>query len=227
MHNHPDTILVSLLGDQFLTDFYSLVADMASREFFADVQWWDSSNVQIRCPFCGKIHTHSFGQSYDSNHRVSHCYTSSEFHSYYFKYPFSQNPESTTYEIDKVNKRYVALGASPPQAEPDLLAGAFAGLKLDQNSTITLPKWEDAEETIIIDDKDTTFRRLRQVFGGDPTFEMKRIDHVSSRMILFGDVDYVQKYLDSSPENRLFIHGVSKDGKTALLLAACENILPL
>lgn len=197
--------------------------NMAPRKFFADVQWWDSSNVQIHCPFCGKIHTHGFGQSYDSTHRVSHCYTGSEFHCYYFKYPFSQNPESTTYEIDKVNKRYVALGASPPQAEPDLLAGAFAGLKLDQKSTITLAKWEDAEETIMIDDNDIIFRRLRQAFGGDPTFEVKRIDHVSSRMILFGDVDYVQEYLDSSPENRLFIHGVSKDGKTAVLIAACEK----
>lgn len=117
----------------------------------------------------------------------------------------------------------MALGASPPEAERDLLAGAFTGLKLDQKSTITLLKWEDAEETIIIDDNDTVFRRLRQYIGGDPTFETNRIDHVFSRMILFGDVDCGREYPDSSPENRLFIHGVGKDGNTALLIAACEK----
>jgi len=104
-----------------------------------------------------------------------------------------------------------------------LVVGALAGLKVDQKSTITLPKWEDAEETIVIDDSDLFFRRLRQVFGGDPTIQMKRIDYVAYRMILFGNVDYVREYLDSSPENRLFIRGVDKGGKTALLIAACEK----
>ncbi|KAM0798340.1 hypothetical protein BDR22DRAFT_859787, partial [Usnea florida] len=186
---------------------------MAPGELFAAVQCWDSSDVHVHCPCCGKIHRHSFGKSYDNVRRVSHCYKGS----YNFKYPFSQNPESTTYEVDKVNKCYLALGASPPKAKSDLLAGDFANLKLD-----TLSKWEDAEATIIIDDNDKLFRRLRQVFGVDPTFELKRIDHVLSRMV-FGDVDYVQEYLDSSPKNRLFIHGVGKDGKTALLIAACEK----
>ena len=117
----------------------------------------------------------------------------------------------------------MTLGANPPQAEQDLLAGAFAGLGIDQKPATTLPKWEDAEETIIIDDNDTFFRRLRQAFGGDPTSEMKRVDHVSSRMIMFGDVDFVWKYLETSPENRLFIHGVNGGGLTALLIAACEK----
>ena len=197
---------------------------MAPGEFFADVQWWDSSDVHVLCPFCSNIHKHGFGKSYKSTHRVSHCSKRFGSSSYYFKYPFSSSPpESTAYEIDKVNKRYVALFASPPQAEQDLLVGALAGLEVDQKSTITLSKWEDAQETIVIDDSDEPFRRLRQFFGGDPTFEMKRIDHIFTRMSIFGDVDYVRAYLDSSPEARLFIHGVSEDGETALLLAACEK----
>ena len=80
-----------------------------------------------------------FGQSYDNDHRVSHCSPGLGFISYYFKYPFSQNPESTAYEIDKVNKRYVALGASPPRVEQDLLVGAVAGLEIDQDPKNPLP----------------------------------------------------------------------------------------
>ena len=196
---------------------------MAFRKFSADVLWWDSSDVHVQCPFCGSIHRHGFEHRYDNVRRVSHCDTGAEFGSYTFKYPFSQNPDSTAYEIDKLSKLYVALGASPPQPEQDSLVGALAGMKLDQKPTMTLPSWGDATETVIVDDNDIHFRRLRQVFGGDPTFEMKRIEHISSQMIMFGNVNYVREYLDSSPENHLFIHGVDKEGKTALQYAACEK----
>ena len=101
--------------------------------------------------------------------------------------------------------------------------GAFAGMKLDPKPTVPLPSWENATETVIVDDSDLYFRRLRQVFGGDPTFEMKRIEHVNSQMIMFGNVDYVREYLDSSPEKHLLIHGINTDGKTALQYAACEK----
>ena len=180
---------------------------MAPKKFFADVLWWDNSNVHIQCPFRGKIHRHGLGQSYDSVHRVSHCDTGAALRSYSFKYPFSQDPEWTAYEIDKVNKRYVALGASPPQPEQDLLAGAFAGMKLDSKAAIMLPSWKDATETVIID--------------GD--IEEKRIDLMASEMIRSGDVDYVREYLNSSPENHIFIHGVDVEGKTALHYAAREK----
>ena len=183
---------------------------MAPRKFFVNVLWWDSSNVHVQCPFCGKTHRHGFGQSYDSVYRLSHCDTGAECRSYSFKYPFSQSPKSTAYEIDKVSKRYVALGASPPQPKEDLLVGPFAGMKLDPKPTIPLPSWEDATETVIID-------------ATDPTFELQRIEHITSQMILFGDVDCVREYLDTSPEKHLFIHGVNTEGKTALQFAACEK----
>ena len=193
---------------------------MAPRNFSADVLWWDSSDIHVQCPFCGKIHRHSFGKGYDSIHRASRCNMGPHFRSYSFKYPFSQSPEWTAYEIDKVGKRYVTLGASPPQPKQDLLVGALAGMKVDQNPTIPPPSWEDATESVIIDDNAVQVPRPRQFLRDDPPFELKRIEHVKSRMILFGDVDYVREYLDSSPEKDLFIHGVDKDGKTALRLAA-------
>ncbi len=54
----------------------------------------------------------------------------------------------------------MALGASPPLTEEELLAGPFDDLKLDQNPTNALSKWKEAEETITIDDNDMIFRRL-------------------------------------------------------------------
>ena len=179
---------------------------MALRKFSADVLWWDISNVHVQCPFCGKIHRHGFGESYGNVHRLSHCETGIDFRSYSFKYPFSQTPEWTAYEIDKANKRYVALGASPPQPEQDLLVEDFARLKFEPKSTIMLPNWELATETV-----------------GDPAFELKRIEHVNSEMIMSGNVGYVREYLDSSPEQWIFIHGVNDEGKTALQYAACEK----
>ena len=88
---------------------------------------------------------------------------------------------------------------------------------------MALERWEDAVETITIDRTDKILGRLQEAFGGDETFTLKRIDHVSSMMIRFGAEDYVRKYLDSSPESRVFLRGVTEDGNSALWLAACER----
>ena len=192
---------------------------MTFKIFYADVQWWDYSKVCVLCPFCDNIHSHGFGDSYENSRRYSHCSTVG---SYTFKYPFSKSPEWAAYEIDKANKRYVALNASPPPAEGDFIVGALAGLGIQQKSTSGLGKWQDAEETIILDDSDPIFCRFHQFFGGDPTIEVKRITHAASRMVL-GDVERVIEYLDSSSEAELFLHGVNERDETALLLAACEK----
>lgn len=188
---------------------------MALRKFSADVLWWDSSEVHVQCPFCGQIHKNSFGGGYDDIRRASHCNMGASFRIYSLKYPFSQNPEWSTYEIDKDGKRYVAVGASPPQPKrdfkQDLLVGAVAGMKLGQEPTISPPSWEDATETVSL-----------SFLGSDLAFDIKRI-HDVSRRTRFGDVDYLRQYLNSSPEKNLFIHGVDNEGKTALLLAARER----
>lgn len=198
---------------------------MADKAFFAKVHWWDSRTVHVQCPFCMKIHTHGFGKSYESVHRAAHCDSRAQlsYPSYEFKYPFSQIPETTAYEIDKTNRRFVALDADPPQPEPDLLEEGFANLALNQKPAVALERWKDAVETITIDRTDTILRRLQEAFGGDETFTMKRIDHVSSQMICFGAANYVREYLDSSPESRIFLHGVDDDGNSALWSAACER----
>lgn len=133
----------------------------------------------------------------DSHIAVTGC----KYYSYYFKYPFSRDPESTAYEIDKKNKCYLALDAKLSKAEQDPLAAALTDLDLHQRSTTTLLKWEDTKETIKFEDID---------------FEMKRIEYVSSQMIIFGDVDCVRGYLDSSAENEFLINGIDRSGKTAL-----------
>lgn len=78
-------------------------------------------------------------------------------------------------------------------------------------------------ETISVEKTDTMFRRLHKLFAGDETFTLKRIEHVLSQMIHFGDQDYVREYLDSSPESGIFVHGVDNDGESALSYAACER----
>lgn len=86
-----------------------------------------------------------------------------------------------------------------------------------------LPRWEDSKEATTIDYRDTIYRQLWQAFGGDPTCQTKRIDHVTSRMMLFGDVDFVWEYLESSQESEFLIHGINRSGNTALLYVVCER----
>lgn len=76
---------------------------------------------------------------------------------------------------------------------------------------------------ITIGMEDQIFRRLHQYFGGEDTFTLKRLDHVVSRMIAFGDYEYVANYIRTSPEATLFVHGIDEKGNSALNLAACEK----
>jgi len=137
---------------------------MADKTFVAKVHWWDSWTVHVQCPFCTKIHRHGFGESYDSVHRVAYCDSSPQLShpSYQFKYQFSQVLETTAYEIDKANKRYVALDAGSPQPGPDLLEEGFANLALNQKPAVALERWKDAVETITIDRTDTILRRCKK-----------------------------------------------------------------
>ena len=200
---------------------------MADKAFFAKVQWWDSWIVHVLCPFCIKIHTHGFGGGYDSVHRRSHCRSSPQLSlpSYQFKYPFSQVPEMIAHEIDKASERYVALDVDPPRPGLGMLNDDFVDLTLNQKPVTALEKWDDAFETITIEGRtDTVLRRLQETFNiDDEASTLKRIEHVSSRMITFGDEDCVWKYLDSSSESRIFLHGVNSDGNSALWLAAYER----
>jgi hypothetical protein len=57
-------------------------------------------------------------------------------------------------------------------------------------------------------ENDVPFRRLQQHFGGDITFTLKRLELLVSKMIMFGGHKYVEEYIGTSPEAKLFLHGV-------------------
>lgn len=197
---------------------------MVDKEFFAHVQWWDSWTVHVKCPFCLKIHEHGFSGRYESVYRVARCDLTPPlaFPSYQLKFPFSQALETTAYKIDKASKRYVAIDADPPQPRPDLLEEG--NLPPEENLAEAVETFEDAVETITIDKTDKIFQRLHEVFGGEETSIVIRIEHVLNQMIVFGDEDYVREYIDSSPESRIFLHGIRDDnGESALSCAACER----
>lgn len=192
---------------------------------WAPVQRWNACTVSVQCPFCTKIHTHGFGDSYDSIIRAAHCDhgSSLSFPSYRFAYPFSTREGTVAYEIEKSVGCFVALGTKAIDPEVENLEKALAEVNLDVDHSQDSRRWEHATEMITIGMEDETFRHLHKAFGGEDTFTLKRLDHVVSRMIAFGDSEYVEDYLHTSPEASLFLHGIDEEGKSALSLAACEK----
>ena len=199
---------------------------MPHNTVFADVQWWDWTTVTVKCPFCSKLHTHGLGSSYEATQRAPHCGFRKKTSSleYTFRYPFSKSCDTTTYEIDKVNKRYVALEAkSPSEAAATTLEEDLSNLSVQDSPSNVEHSWEEATEEITLDLTDPTLRNLHRAFGGDTTFSMKRFDHVMHRMLCYGDKKCVQAFLDSSSDSGIFLRGCDPAGKTTLILAACEK----
>jgi len=192
---------------------------------FGPVQRWNAQTVLVRCPFCSNIHTHGFGGSYKSVSRHPHCWTNSSVSlpDYRFAYPLSETEGTVRYEIDKSNGYFVALGAEAEGSELNSLESTLDQLSLSVKKAPVSRNWSEAAEMITIGLEDKMFRRLHMVFGGENTFTLKRLDYVQSRMILYGDTDYVAAYIHTSPEAQLFLHGVNTDGNSALVLAACER----
>lgn len=218
------TVSYVFLNLRFNFHFTQANEVMTDKDFFAHVHWWDSWTVYVKCPFCVQIHKHGFDGSYEGVYRVAHCDPSppSIFPLYQLKFPFSQALETTAYKIDKGCKRYVAIDADPSQSRPVRLEET--NLLPGENPAVALETFEDAVETITIDKTDKIFQRLHEAFGGDETSTVIRIEHVLNQMIFFGDENYVREYLDSSPESRIFLHGVRDDnGESALSCAACER----
>jgi hypothetical protein len=185
------------------------------------VQRWYAHTVYVQCPFCTKIHTHGFGGSYTSISRAPHCNydTSVSLPSYRFAYPFSVEESTVAYEIDKSAGFFVALSVKASESEVEPIEKALDELSLSSDSR----SWKEATELVTIGMEDEIFRRLHQYFGGEDTFTLKRLDHVVSRMITFGDYEYVEDYLRTSPEATLFLHGIDEEGNSALNLAASEK----
>lgn len=189
----------------------------------AQVQRWNAYTVYIQCPFCKKTHNHSF--SYNATFRAPHCVhpSSYTYPSYRFEYPFSTREGSVAYEIDKINGYFVAFEAKASLSEAELLEKALDELSLNMSKSTDGKIWKEATEMITIGLEDTIYRRLHECFGGEETFTLKRLEHVESRMVAFGDCEYVDEYLRTSPEASLFLYGTNEEGKSALCLAACEK----
>jgi hypothetical protein len=178
----------------------------------------------VQCPYCTKIHCHGFGQSYSCISRLPHCghEQATRYPSYHFSYPFSTTEGTVAYEIDKYAGFYVAFEAKAQEAKVQPLEEALDKLDLDEGESQKSRKWSEATEEIILGLDDDAFRRLHGVFGGEDTMQMKKIEHVS-QMLISGNVKYVQEYIITSPEASIFLHGVDKDGKSAMSMAACET----
>ena len=109
------------------------------------------------------------------------------------------------------------------ESEVESIERVLDELDLNVGGTSDDKSWKNAEEMITIGLEDTTFRRLHRYFGGEDTFTLKRMEYVVSRMILFGDYKYVENYIRTSSEARMFLDGVDETGNSALNLAACEK----
>jgi len=109
------------------------------------------------------------------------------------------------------------------ESEGEMLEKALDELNLEVERALDSKSWEQATEMITIGMEDETFRRLHEVYGGEDTFTLKRLDHVVSRMISIGDSEYLKDYLNTSCEASILILGIDDGGKSALSLAACEK----
>lgn len=96
-------------------------------------------------------------------------------------------------------------------------------LKLGRRRPSRYESWKKATEMITIGLEDETFWRLHRYFGGDETFNLKKLDHVVSRKIFFGDHEYVERHMQISPEAKIFISGSNEQGNSPLALAACDR----
>lgn len=83
----------------------------------AHVLQWDARDVTIRCPYCQKKHHHGTGackwnpSNLTGQSRVSHCGENFRgFDQYRLHYPFEDDTEPTSWEIEKEQGKFVTIG---------------------------------------------------------------------------------------------------------------------
>ncbi|OKO98094.1 hypothetical protein PENSUB_9530 [Penicillium subrubescens] len=179
----------------------------------ADVIWWNASNYYIRCPFCEEVHCH--GINWEAQKlRYSHC---EKMGIYHCCFPMNDQGE-VAYEIDKRRGRYHNICVSYESDREDDDDVDRLTIQFAQEAAVAVQREEnftsihqDAKEVVTINPG----------HGVDP-FEQKRILQPISDCAS-GDVEAVQKYLDTSSEAPLFIRGRYTDGRTNLIIAAAEQ----
>lgn len=156
----------------------------------ARVLWWNSFDVYVRCPFCDNIHHHGFTgypRSARSISRVSHC-GGHRSGSYKMVFPFDEANKQSWYSIDKKRALFVGAREDPSEyyKEDDPRCDE---IRLHARQALSNKRrWHEATETI-------------------PLVDVKAHSMALSDLVN-GRYDEVQRYLDSSKEADIFLHGI-------------------
>jgi hypothetical protein len=166
-------------------------------KYKANVVWWNSSSMYIRCPHCDKIHRHGFNGNYHVKHRrIPHC-EGRESYTICF-------PSDEFYEIDKRGGLYVRAGADP--------AAYFAQFdpvpKVDVSDR---PKWTEAKEDVELGEYHR--HKLQLLFLGLGLGLIREVERGNRLEITVSDMimdrlPTVRSYLKTSHEKDIFLHGV-------------------
>ncbi|KAK0648234.1 DYW family of nucleic acid deaminases-domain-containing protein [Cercophora newfieldiana] len=168
----------------------------------AHVQWWNGSTVKVRCPNCDRIHGHGFrGYHADQQRRGSQCGDPRLYGEYQMHFPFgvSYFESFANYEINKERGVFVAAGVDLSQHFPVRDGRVDKLRKRFVEEANRRPKWTDAKEE----------REIRSKYWKGPLVE-KIFDEALADMVI-GKIEAVQRFLETSADANLFIHGVEAD----------------
>ncbi|KAF3768505.1 hypothetical protein M406DRAFT_250626 [Cryphonectria parasitica EP155] len=165
----------------------------------AKVEWWNKSDVFVRCPNCEEIHLHHFNRLYETPlQRRSHCVIpgrENDSCDYRIIFPFDEVSGHAGYEIDKQRAIFVSGTADPTEyyrAREDDHVGPTVDDFRDRK------KWTEATEKVHISEADSGLP------GG---YTIERIIDVVSALVQ-GRVGEVRNYLESSKDADILLHGV-------------------
>lgn len=161
----------------------------------AEVLWWNNSSIYVRCPFCEAIHHHGFTGypgSARTISRVSHC-DGPRSGSYNMVFPLDKVNSKAWYSIDKTRALFVAAGENPSdyfkqfESKDDPRCNK---IRIDAREALrTKRRWHEAWEIL------TTDLKAFSIAVGD---------------LCCGRHDAVQRYLHTSKEADIFLHGIQE-----------------
>ncbi|KAI1139099.1 hypothetical protein F5Y05DRAFT_338702 [Hypoxylon sp. FL0543] len=178
------------------------------------VHRWNARYVDVVCPYCEEIHHHGTELP---GRRVSHCYPGGQ---YEFRYPIDEEIGLVGYEIDKRRACFVNIDLKKDLCDEDSeedeseLVDRFSSAmnisSTNRKSDIGLNLDKDARELVTIPLSDGETLELE-------TTVIAISDCVS------GNVHTISRYLSTSTETNLFLHGKDDSGNTTLIMAASEK----
>ncbi|KAJ0417401.1 DYW family of nucleic acid deaminases-domain-containing protein [Aspergillus carlsbadensis] len=185
----------------------------------ADVLYWNAKDYHILCPHCEDVHRHSVNWKAPRT-RSPHCGAAKD---YTCCFPFTSTGQ-VAYEIDKTGARYVNICAADwgvdldtgrgdegaeTETDVDILARDFARRAVIAGS---------ADPSIDNDPREMVDVKL-ELDDGEEVVQCRRIDSAIEHC-LKGALFPVIRYLETSKEATIFLHGLDADGNTMLIRAA-------